>query len=321
MARTDIFTGVAEFLAVAERASFRAAAADLGVTPPAVSQAVRALEARVGLPLFQRTTRTVTLTEAGTALFEQLSPAALNIREALESLAALRSRPVGTLRLSVPRIALELVLWDVIHAFRLAYPEISIDLDVNDASIDITADQFDAGIRIGEFIERDMIAVRLTDDLRWVVVGSPDYFATHGRPVTPKDLLEHQCIRYRFPTAKTIYRWEFVRRGKAYTVEPRGGVTVNDHLSMIELAVRGVGLAYTNDLVARRALATGALEEVLAGHLPIKRGLFLYFPARNQYQPKLRAFIDFAIKHLRMSRLAGAGQTPTSPTHRRDSVL
>ncbi|SRR5690606_23110285 len=304
MARTDLFTGLAEFLAVAKRASFRAAAADLGVTPPAVSQAVRALEARVGLPLFQRTTRAVALTEAGTTLLARLLPAARTIGEALESVAALRSRPAGTLRLSVPRIALELVLWDVIQEFRLAYPDITIDLDVNDASIDITADQFDAGIRIGEFIERDMIAVRLTDDFRWVVVGSADYFAARGRPMTPKDLLEHECIRYRFPTAKTIYRWEFVSQGNTFAVEPRGSITVNDHLSMIDLAVRGVGLAYTNDLVARRALATGALEEVLTGHLPINRALFLYFPARNQSQPKLRAFIDYATKRLRVSRMA-----------------
>jgi len=298
-----MFTGLAEFLAVAERGSFRAAAAELGVTPPAVSQAIRALEARLGLRLFQRTTRSIALTEAGSALLAQLSPAARNIGEALDSLGKLRSRPVGVLRLSVPRIALNLVLLDVLQAFRLACPEVVIDLDVNDASIDITANQFDAGVRIGEFIERDMIAIRLTHDLRWVVVGSPDYLAARGRPASPRDLLDHECIRYRFPSAKTIYRWEFVRKGKTYTVEPRGGITVNDHLSMLDLAVRGVGLAYTNDLVARRALATGALEEVLTGHLPVKLGLFLYFPAKNQSQPKLRAFIDFVVKHVRESRM------------------
>lgn len=309
MPRTDMFTGLAEFLAVADQGSFRAAAAELGVTPPAVSQAIRALEVRLGLRLFQRTTRSVALTEAGAALLAQLSPAARDIGEALDRLSELRSRPRGVLRLSVPRIALDLAVLDVIQAFRLAYPEVVVELDVSDASIDITANKFDAGIRIGEFIERDMIAIRLTRDLRWIVVGSPDYLTVRGRPASPRDLLHHECIRYRFPSAKTIYRWEFVRGGETYTVEPRGGVTVNDHLSMIDLAIRGVGLAYTNDLVARHALGTGALEEVLKGHLPVKLGLFLYFPAKNQSQPKLRAFIDFAIKHVRDSPVSVLSNT------------
>jgi DNA-binding transcriptional LysR family regulator len=299
MARTDMFTGLAEFLAVAQRSSFRAAGADLGVSSSAVSQAVRALETRVGVPLFQRTTRKVALTEAGTRLLAQLSPATRDISEALESAAALRSRPAGTLRLSVPRIALDLVIWDLVPAFRAAFPEISLDVDVNDASIDITSDQFDAGIRIGEYIARDMISVRLTDDFRWMVLGAPAYLERRGRPSSPRDLMEHECIRYRFPTARTIYRWVFVARGRRYSVEPRGGITVNDHLTMLELAIRGAGLVYTANLVAARDLASGALEEVLTQHLPVASGLLLYFPARNQSQPKLRAFIDFAKARLR----------------------
>lgn len=299
MARTDQFSGLAELLAVARLASFRSAGAELGVTPSAISQAIRSLEARVGVPLFQRTTRKVALTDAGAALLAQLSPAAKSIAEAMEAVSASRSRPAGSLRLSVPRIALGLVLWDLVPAFRAAYPDITVDLDVNDAAVDLTGEQFDAGIRMGEYIQRDMVAVRLTKDFRCVVVGSPGYFSTRGRPSSPKDLTAHECISYRFPTARTVYRWEFVKGKRMYSVEPQGGVTVNDHLSMIELACRGSGLAYTLDLLAQRALAVGTLEEVLIRHLPKTSGLFLYFPARSQAQPKLRVFIDFANERLR----------------------
>jgi DNA-binding transcriptional LysR family regulator len=272
------------------------------VTPSAVSQAIRALEARIGLPLFQRTTRKVALTDAGAALLSQLSPAASSINDALENLAASKGRPAGNLRLSVPRIALELVMWDVVPAFRQAYPEITLELDVNDASVDLAAGQFDAGIRMGEYIERDLVAVRVTDDLRRVVVASPRYLKAHGRPSSPKDLTDHECIRYRFPTARTVYRWEFTKASKTYSVEPRGGVTVNDHLSMIELAGRGAGLAYTFDLLVARAVSERRLEEVLAQHMPKASGLFLYFPAKSDAQPKLRAFIDFAKERMRKKR-------------------
>jgi DNA-binding transcriptional LysR family regulator len=294
LSRNNLFTGLAEFLAVARHASFRAAGAELGVTPSAISQAIRALETRVGLPLFQRTTRKVAITEAGLRLLEQLSPAAATVGEAMESLRAMRDRPAGTLRLSVPRIALELVLLHVIPAFRAACPEVTLNIDINDASVDLTAAGFDAGIRIGEFIERDMIAVRLTKDFRWIVAGSPGYFAKHGKPSSPQDLVDHECIRYRFPTAGTIYRWQFIRNKREFSVEPRGSIAVNDHLAMIDFAKQGLGLAYTADLVAAPALASRELEEVLRPYLPTKPGLFLYFPTRTQEQPKLRAFIDVA---------------------------
>jgi len=299
LARTDIFTGLSEFLAVAEHASFRAAAATLRVTPAAVSQAVRALEARVGLPLFQRTTRQVALTEAGAQLLTRLHPAATEIGAALDALGALRDRPVGRLRLSVPRIAMDLMIAPIVAGFRRAYPDVKVEIDVNDASVDLTSGGFDAGIRIGEFIQRDMIAVRITPNFRWCVVGAPAYFATHGRPRSPQDLSQHECIGYRFPTAKAVYRWQFVRRGREFSLAVPGSVVVNDHLSMIAFAKRGVGLAYTADLVAARELASGELEAVLKSHLPTKPGLFLYFPAKSQNQPKLRAFIDFTGRALR----------------------
>jgi DNA-binding transcriptional LysR family regulator len=293
MARTDTFTGLSEFLAVAELGSFRAAAARLRVTPAAVSQAVRTLETRVGMPLFLRTTRSVAATEAGARLLLRLGPAAAEIGEALEDLNALQNRPAGMLRLSVPRIALDLVIWRALPRFRCAYPAIRIELDVNDASVDLTESGFDAGIRMGSYIERDMVAVRLTRDFRCCVIGSPDYFAAHAEPRTPKDLLEHECISYRHPSAKTIYRWQFQENGREFSVDPEGSIVVNDHLSMIALAKAGVGLAYTADLVAARELSVGAVRSVLRRCLPTVEGLYLYFPSRSQTQPKLRAFIDF----------------------------
>jgi DNA-binding transcriptional LysR family regulator len=292
VARTDLFTGISEFLAVARLASFRAAAAELRVTPAAVSQAIRALEARVGLPLFQRTTRRVTLTEVGNTLFARLRPATADIGDTFEHLRALRARPTGHLRLSVPRIAVELVIAAVLPAFRRTCPEVSVEVSVNDASVDLTADRFDAGIRIGEFIERDMVAVKLTPDFRWSVVGSPSYFEQRGRPRSPDELAMHECIGYRFPTAQSVYRWEFHRNGRQFSFDPKGGLIVDDHLTMIALAKQGMGLTYTADLIAAEALASGELESVLRPYLPVKPGLFLYFPARNQNQPKVRAFIE-----------------------------
>jgi DNA-binding transcriptional LysR family regulator len=302
MSRADAFSGLSEFLAVADHASFRAAAAELHVTPGAVSQAIRALEARTGLPLFQRTTRSVALTEAGADFLARLRPAASQIGEAFDTLARHRSRPAGSLRLSVPRIALDLVIVPVVPEFQRAYPDVKVEIEVDDASVDLAAGRLDAGIRIGEFIERDMIAVRLTPDFRWTIVGTPSYFAQRGRPHTPRDLLKHECINYRFPTAKAVARWEFLRGSREFSIEPPGSIIVNDHLTMVALAKQGAGLAYTAEPIAAREVESGALEPVLASHLPTKPGLFLYFPARSQTQPKLRAFIDVAAQLLRPGR-------------------
>jgi DNA-binding transcriptional LysR family regulator len=311
MARLDSFAGLSEFLAVARHKSFRGAAAELAVTPAAVSQAIRALERRVGLPLFQRTTRRVGLTEAGSLLFSRLQPAATQITESLDALSDLRERPSGLLRLSVPRLALPLVIEPLLPAFRRAYPDVSVDVDVNDAAIDLAAEGFDAGIRIGELIERDMIAVRLTADFHWSVLGSPAYFAARGRPVAPEDLTRHECIRYRFPTSRVVYRWEFVRDGREFSIEPQGKIVVNDGGLFQALALSGVGLIYTPDAAAQAELRDGRLERVLESYLPVTPGLFLYFPARAQLQPKLRAFIDAAAS--RRNQPPPSAHPPGSP--------
>jgi DNA-binding transcriptional LysR family regulator len=299
MARTDLFSGLTEFMAVANDGSFRAAAARLRVSAAAVSQAIKALETRVAMPLFVRTTRSVALTEAGAQLHRRLRSATGEITEALGEIDALRHKPSGVLRLSVPRIALDLVVLPVLPGFREAYPEIKVDIDVNDASVDLAAEGIDAGIRIGDFVERDMVAVRLTPGFRWRVLGTPDYLARHGTPKQPEELLRHQCIGYRFPTAKSVYRWEFLRKGRSFSVDVAGGIIVNDHLTMIALARAGTGLAYTADLVAEHDIEARRLRAVLVPYCPRGAGLHLYFPRRSQQQPKLRAFIDYAKQALR----------------------
>jgi DNA-binding transcriptional LysR family regulator len=264
---------------------------------------------RVGMELFLRTTRRVAVTEAGVSLLSRLRPAATEIEGALDDLNALRSQPTGLLKLSVPRIALDLVVLPLLPPFRRAHPAIKVEVDVNDASVDLMQSGFDAGIRIGSFIERDMVAIRLTRDFRWCVLGSPDYFAAHGRPRTPKDLLEHECIGYRFPSAKAVYRWQFEEQGREFSVDSAGSLIVNDHLSMIALAKSGAGLAYTADLIAAGELSAGTLRPVLRPYLPSTQGLYLYFPRRSQSQPKLRAFIDFATKvRSRSGRAVGPGE-------------
>jgi DNA-binding transcriptional LysR family regulator len=199
------------------------------------------------------------------------------------------------------------VIEPVLADFRRAFPDVAVDVDVNDAVVDLTANNLDAGVRIGEMVERDMIAVRLTPDLRWSVLGAPAYFAARGRPRTPEELVRHECIRYRFLTAGSIYRWEFVRGGREFSVDVPGGVTVNDGALMMSFALQGMGLIYTADLFAARQLAAGQLETALAEFLPTSPGLFLYFPARTQTQPKLRAFIDLitARDERRAERAAG----------------
>ncbi|WP_437759347.1 LysR family transcriptional regulator [Sorangium sp. So ce1389] len=290
----DRFEGLTVFLTVARRRSFRAAAAELGVTAGAVSQSIQALERRVGLPLFARTTRRVGLTEAGEKLLERLAPAASEIGAALDALGELRERPAGLLRLTVPRMAVPFVIEPVLPRFRRAHPGVDVEVSVDNTFVDLAETGFDAGVRIGEALAKDMIAVRLTGDLRWLVVGAPAYFAAHGRPEVPEDLLAHACIRYRFQSA-ALYRWEFARDGREIAVDVPGAITVNDGELALSLAREGLGLAYTADMFVAEDLARGALATALDAYAPAGPGLFLYFPARAQTQAKLRAFIDTAL--------------------------
>lgn len=299
MARTDLFDGISEFLTVVRRGSFRAAARELGVTPGAVSQAVQTLERRIGLPLLHRTTRHVALTEAGERFLAEVRPAADAIAGSLDTLANLSGRPSGTLRLLVHNIAAREVLAPVLPAFVAAYPDIAVDVVTDTKRHDLVGDGFDAGIRIGEFIDQDMLTVRVTPPFSWVVIGAPAYFATHGRPATPDDLAHHSCLRFRLPDTGDLYRWEFEREGVAVTSDPPGQVTSDDSALLRALAVAGLGLTYSSSQNARRELADGRLETCLDGFAPARDALYLYYPKSSRMQPKLRVFIDACLRQMR----------------------
>ena len=285
--------GVEAFLRVAERRSFRAAAADLGVTPSAVSQAVRALEARVGIALFTRTTRSVGLTEAGERFRERAQPAFQEIIAASSAASDLGAKPSGLLRLAVPRAVVPVVLRPLLASFCAAYPDVSVEIAANEELVDLAKDGFDAGIRLGEFIASDMVAVRLTPSFRLIVVGSPDYLARAGRLRTPSDLASQACVRLR-RSGGTLANWRLQDDGSPVDLVVSGPLVVHDYPSMLDAALAGVALAQVPEPIAREHLLTGHLREVLAKYAPTTLGVFLYFPDRKQVSPKLRAFIDHA---------------------------
>jgi DNA-binding transcriptional LysR family regulator len=283
--------GVEAFLRVAERRSFRGAAADLGVTPSAVSQAVRALEARLGIALFTRTTRSVGLTEAGERFFERAQPAFQEILAASDAARGLGAKPSGLLRLAVPRGIIPRVLRPLLVSFCAAYPEVVVEIAGSEELVDLAQGRFDAGIRLGELIAGDMVTVRLTRSFRIIVVGSPAYFARWGRPRTATDLGAHACVRMRRSDG-AVASWRLQGRRGVVDVAVSGPLIVNDVPTMLGFALDGVGLAQVPAPLAEEHLATGRLEEVLARQAPSTSGVFLYFPNRKQVLPKLRAFID-----------------------------
>jgi DNA-binding transcriptional LysR family regulator len=263
-----------------------------------VSKAVKVLEQQHGLMLFKRNTRSVALTEAGASLYGSLASATAQIDDAFAALAVFRDRPVGNLRLTVPRALGALVMKAVMPRFRSEFPEVKIDLSLDDGAVDLVEQGFDAGIRLGQSVEQDMVAVRLTGDLSWSVVGSPAYFARAGRPAIPEDLLRHETMRYRFHTSGALHKWRFVRDGEEFYVETAAAIVVNDTTLIADFARSGLGLAYMPDVEIEQDIASGRLERVLSSYVPVSTGLFLYFPARTQSQPKLRAFIDTVRSYL-----------------------
>lgn len=290
----ELLTGIMPFLAVAERLSFTRAAADLQVTPTALSKSVRQLERRHGAVLFQRTTRRVALTEAGAALYLRLRAATREIGDALDALKKDQDRPTGTLRLTASRTAMTRLVEPLIPTLLSLYPELVLDLSVDEGTVDLIAGNFDAGIRLGESIEKDMVALRLTPARSWTVVGSPAYFDRLGRPGRPEDLTEHEAILYRFVTSGVPHRWMFSRGKRVFSVEMKSRLIVDDRASLVSFAREGLGLAYVSDIEAEADVKAGRLETVLTRFIEKDAGLFLYFPARAQTQPKLRAFIELA---------------------------
>ncbi|HXJ19388.1 MAG TPA: LysR family transcriptional regulator [Polyangia bacterium] len=281
------------FLAVARLRSFSGAARELGVSPSAVSQAVGQLEEQLRVPLFTRTTRSVSVTDAGRRLFEAAGP---GIAQALAAVSEAAARPgelVGRLRLSVPHAAVPYVIEPVLPAFRSRHPRVELEIVTEDRFVDIVAEGYDAGVRLSEAIERDMVQVRLTDAFRFVVVGSRAYLAQHPAPARPEDLLRHECLTFR-QTTGALYAWELERGRRTWRVPVRGGVVTNDGRLRISLAEQGAGLAYVMEPLVARQLKKGRLQLVLEPFAATVPGFFLYFPSRAQRSPGLRAFVELA---------------------------
>lgn len=289
--------GIEAFLRVAERRSFSAAAADLGVSPSAISQTIRTLETRVGAPLFMRTTRSVGLTQAGEMFLERAAPAYAGLADAYEAARNLGNRPAGRLRINLMRGAVQPLFEPIIAGFCETYPEIELEIFADDALSDLSAGGFDAGVRMGESLEADMIAVRLTGPFRFVVASAPGYFAKYGRPETPEALRDHRCVRFRLASG-ALMPWTFEKGNREYEIGVTGPVIVNDWIAALVAMRSGVAMGMMAEPMAKAMVATGELELVLTDHAASTDGLFLYYPGRKQVMPKLRAFIDYVRDHL-----------------------
>ncbi|MBZ9661100.1 LysR family transcriptional regulator [Mesorhizobium sp. ESP-6-4] len=290
----DLLTHLPVIVAVARRGGFALAAAELGMSPSAVSHAVRLVEERIGQPLFARTTRSVSLTEAGKALVETAGPALQDIAERMDRIRGVKGRPAGLLRINASNIAIPLAVTPVVAAMAERYPDVTVEIVADQGLIDIVGEGFDAGIRLGEMIAQDMVTVRMTPPFKAVIVASPAYVAKRGRPRDVADLANHNCIGYRLVRSGALYRWDLNDNGKDVVVETRGTTVVTDSLGAVDLALAGVGLAYVFEPLVRADLAAGRLVQILPQTAIEEPGLFLYFPRRASMAPKLRAFIDTA---------------------------
>jgi len=289
--RQGALDGVEAFLSVARHRSFRRAAAELGVTPSAISQAVRALEARIGAALFVRTTRSVGMTEAGQRFLSRAKPAFEELIAASGVASELGQRPAGLLRLSVPRAVVPILLEPLIASFCQAYPEVEVEIAASEELVDIAAGGFDAGIRLGQFIAADMVAVPMTKPFRFIIVGSPAYLAGSGRPERPDDLRQHACLRLRRSNG-ALALWSLNDNDRVIEIAVSGPLIANDFPTMLGAAIEGVGLAQVPEPIAAGSVKAGKLVHVLEPFAPMAPGVFLYYPSRHQMMPKLRAFID-----------------------------
>lgn len=284
------------FVAVARDLSFRRAAIRLGVSPSALSHTVRRLEERLGVKLLNRTTRSVALTEPGTALLERLLPAFADLDAAEEAASTFRDQPTGVVRLNLPSLAADMLFGRSFGRFVRDLPGVRLELTVEDGFTDIVADGFDAGIRLGERVHRDMIAVRLTPDLRVAVVGAPAYLASRPPPQTPEDLYEHACINYRWLESGAVHRWTFSKADKVLEVSVDGPLTLNDTNLIVAAALDGVGLACLLENRVAEQLADGRLVRVLEDWCQPFSGFFLYYPGRRHMPPAMRALIQFLLQ-------------------------
>ena len=278
------------FAVVAEERSFTRAAARLGVSQSALSHSMRGLERRLGLQLLARTTRSVSPTAAGSALLHELAPALERIERAVAETRKQRESPAGRIRLIIPRTATQMVLLPKLANFARTYPEIVLEITSSNDPVDLVAGEYDAGIQIGEFIQRDMIAVPVTADMRLAIVGSPEYFLSHKMPRKPQDLKDHLCIGFRFSNG--LYRWEFEKGRKALTVSPQGPASFDDPDLVIQAVLNGVGIGTAMELTLKEFIADGRLVQVLRDWCQTFPGYFLYYPSRRNQPAALAALID-----------------------------
>jgi DNA-binding transcriptional LysR family regulator len=295
MAREQ-FNDLIWFLAVAEERSFTRAAARLGISQSTLSHTIKRLETRMGLRLLHRTTRNVAPTEAGERLQATLAPRIAEIEAELATLTDFRDRPAGRIRMTLSDHAMTSLVWPKLRPLMASYPDIQLELHVQNGFSNIVEDGLDAGIRLGESVEADMIALRIGPDWRLVAVGSPAYFAVRGRPQHPKDLLGHSCMNYRYAPRGGLYSWEFEKGGEELRVRVDGQMTFNSSAPMIEAALAGLGIAYLPEDTSAGAVASGTLEQVLDDWSPYFSGYYIYYPSRHQNLPAFKLVLD-ALRH------------------------
>jgi len=284
---------LAAFAVVADERSFTRAAVRLGVSTSAISHSIRALEERLGVRLLARTTRSVAPTDAGERLLAQLRPALDEIEAALTEVGRLREKPAGTIRLFAPSVAIAMTVSPKLAKFTRDYPDVVLDITTEDDSRrDLIAARFDAGIHLGEFLQRDMVAVKVSGEQRAAIVAAPSYFDSRPKPKTPGDLTAHRCIRYRMGAGGPVYRWEFEKRGKPVTVSVSGPLVFNDVELTLRAALDGVGLAFALEEHVAERIARGELVRVLEDWCPPFDGFFLYYPSRRQQPAALQALVD-----------------------------
>jgi DNA-binding transcriptional LysR family regulator len=287
----DELNVLSAFLTVAEERSFTRAAKRLNISTSGLSQAIRKLEEQIGVRLLTRTTRSVSPTDAGEQLLAHLRPALGDIRTTLTNLSGLQSRPVGRVRLLVPRLAAKTVVAPKLGQFAQDYPDVELDVTTDDSRLDLVAAGFDAGIQFGEFIAQDMVAVRVSPDLRPAIVGAPAYFASHPTPAAPRDLLQHRCIRFRH-RGESVYKWELDKGDQSLEIAVNGSLILDELDLLIQAAIDGAGLAWVAEDRVAAHLASGTLVRVLDDWCPPFPGFFLYYPSRRQQPAALAAVIE-----------------------------
>lgn len=290
--KRDELGDLVAFLTVADERSFTRAAAQLGTSQSSLSHTVRRLEERMGVRLLTRTTRSVAPTDAGEQLLETLRPAFTDIRSRIDALSAMRRQPAGTIRITSSRHAAEMIVLPVVKRLMADYPEINVELSVEQRLVDLVAERFDAGVRLGERVEKDMIAVRIGPELRMVVAGSPDYFRRHPKPLTPHDLTQHACLNLRLPTLGGLYAWEFEKNGRPVNVRVDGQFISNDVPMLVDAAVSGLGLTCLPDDHLEPLVRQGRLVKVLEEWTPPFPGYHLYYPSRRLASPAFALLVE-----------------------------